>query len=75
MSIQFVGILQVLILIALANGAPVFAKKVLGPLWAWPVDGGRVLRDGQPLFGHSKTIRGIVLAVLFFAVLPHIFDR
>lgn len=63
MSIHVVGILQVLVLIALANGTPVFAKKLLGPRWAWPLDGGLNLPDGQPLFGQSKTIRGIVLAI------------
>jgi CDP-diglyceride synthetase len=57
-------ILQVLVLLVLANGAPVAAKKVLGERFASPLDGGAVFADGRPLFGRSKTIRGIVLAVL-----------
>lgn len=68
MPIHYLGILEVLILIALANGAPVFAKKIFGARWSMPLDGGAILPDGQPLFGRSKTIRGIVLGVLLAAV-------
>jgi CDP-diglyceride synthetase len=57
-------ILQLLILLTLANGTPVIAKKILGNRLAFPMDGGIRLVDGRPLFGQSKTIRGIVLAVL-----------
>ena len=35
--------------------------KLLGVSFAHPLDGGARLFDGQPLFGRSKTIRGIVL--------------
>jgi len=31
---------------------------------AWPCDGGIKFFDGQPLFGPSKTIRGLVLAIV-----------
>jgi hypothetical protein len=57
-------ILQLLVLLVLANGTPVGAKKVLGERLAYPLDGGTKFVDGKPLFGRSKTIRGIVLAVL-----------
>jgi hypothetical protein len=57
-------ILQLLVLLVLANGAPVAAKKVLGQRLAHPLDGGAEFVDGRPLFGRSKTIRGAVLAVL-----------
>jgi CDP-2,3-bis-(O-geranylgeranyl)-sn-glycerol synthase len=56
--------IKILLLLAAANGAPVLAKKILGQRWARPLDGRRQLADGQPLFGSSKTIRGIVLAVI-----------
>jgi CDP-2,3-bis-(O-geranylgeranyl)-sn-glycerol synthase len=55
---------QLLILLALANGSPLLAKKLLGDRFAWPLDGGIAFFDGRPLFGKSKTIRGIVVAVL-----------
>ena len=57
-------ILQLLVLLMLANGTPVVAKKIVGERFAYPLDCGVVFIDGRPLFGHSKTIRGIVLAVL-----------
>jgi CDP-2,3-bis-(O-geranylgeranyl)-sn-glycerol synthase len=59
-----VALLQLLFLLALANGTPVIAKKLLGSRFAWPLDGGVAFVDGRPLFGFSKTIRGIVLALL-----------
>ena len=57
-------LLQLLILLAVANGTPVVAKKVLGDRLARPLDGGALFRDGRPVFGPSKTIRGIVLSLL-----------
>jgi CDP-2,3-bis-(O-geranylgeranyl)-sn-glycerol synthase len=53
-----------LMLVAVANGTPVAAKLLLGDRFAYPLDGGSVLADGRPLFGHSKTVRGLVLGVL-----------
>ncbi len=53
-----------LMLVAVANGTPVAAKLLLGDRFAYPLDGGRALADGRPLFGHSKTVRGLVLGVL-----------
>jgi hypothetical protein len=57
-------ILRALILLTLANGAPVVAKKVFGRRLALPLDGGLRFLDGRPLFGPSKTVRGIAVAVL-----------
>ena len=54
---------QLLILLAIANGAPVIAAKLLGKDNALPLDGNATLSDGKPLFGSSKTIRGVVLSV------------
>ena len=56
-------IAQLLVLLALAHGAPVIAKKILGAVLACPLDGGITLADGQPLFGRSKTIRGVALSI------------
>ncbi len=61
---QPVLVLQILVLVAVANATPVFAKKILGSAFAWPLDGGIVFADGKPLLGASKTIRGVVLSVL-----------
>ncbi|MBL6986427.1 MAG: CDP-archaeol synthase [Methylobacter sp.] len=58
------GIIQAIVLLVVANGAPVLINKVLGKRWACPVDNGLMLRDGHRLFGHSKTWRGIGSAIL-----------
>jgi hypothetical protein len=58
-----VPIVQLLILLMLANGTPVVARKILGERFSYPLDGGVEFVDGRPLFGRSKTIRGVVLAV------------
>lgn len=57
-------VLELLILVGLANGTPVAVNRLLGTRWNWPLDGGLKLPDGQPLFGASKTLRGIVTALL-----------
>ncbi|RUW85561.1 CDP-archaeol synthase [Mesorhizobium sp. M1E.F.Ca.ET.063.01.1.1] len=67
-QLHFWPIAQCLVLLTLANGVPVIAKKVLGDRLAWPIDGGWHFWDGQPLLGKSKTLRGLVLAVLVTAI-------
>jgi CDP-2,3-bis-(O-geranylgeranyl)-sn-glycerol synthase len=61
---HFLPILQLLALLTLANGAPIVAKKIFGRHFARPLDGGIIFFDGRPLFGHSKTIRGITASIL-----------
>ena len=56
--------MQILFLLLLANGAPVIAKKLLGPRMAYPLDGGKKFIDGRPLLGASKTFRGIIFSLL-----------
>ncbi|SFM62904.1 CDP-archaeol synthase [Marinobacter zhejiangensis] len=51
------------IMLVLANGAPVIAHKLIPGFWPGPVDGGRLWGDGRPLFGASKTWRGIASGV------------
>lgn len=55
------AIAHAILLLALANGTPVLAKRALGQTGAWPVDGGLLLRDGRRLLGKSKTWRGVAL--------------
>ena len=54
-------------LLMLANGTPVIAKKLLGVRYSYPLDGNLTFTDGRPVFGCSKTIRGVALAVLVTA--------
>jgi hypothetical protein len=59
---------KILLLLIIANGAPIILKKLLGDRWAWPVDGGLAFLDGQPLLGASKTWRGVMVSILFTAI-------
>ena len=51
-------------LLAIANGTPVMAETLLGRFLSYPLDAGKTFIDGRRLFGSSKTIRGIVVAVV-----------
>lgn len=54
---------QLLFLLAVANGAPVIAKRLFGESLARPVDGGALYADGRPVFGAAKTWRGVALSI------------
>jgi hypothetical protein len=64
MSAPALAVLQSLVLISAANGAPVLFARMLGPRFARPIDGRIVSRDGRPMLGRSKTWRGLVSAFL-----------
>lgn len=55
-------------MLVLANGAPVVTAKVLRRRWSAPVDAGLHWFDGRPLFGKSKTWRGVVSGALCCAL-------
>jgi CDP-2,3-bis-(O-geranylgeranyl)-sn-glycerol synthase len=61
---HFPALLQLLVLLTLANGAPVVAKKMFGDRFSVPLDGGLAFFDGRPVLGKSKTVRGIVVAIV-----------
>ena len=68
MNIHALAIAQMVILLAVANGTPVIATRILGHHLSFPLDAGVEFIDGHPLFGKSKTIRGIALAILASAL-------
>jgi hypothetical protein len=55
--------LKLLILLIIANGAPILARNLLGDRFTWPLDGGLKTTAGSPLLGHSKTLRGLLFAI------------
>jgi hypothetical protein len=55
---------QLLLLLGVANGAPIVARHFLKARWSAPLDAGRQFVDGRPLLGSSKTVRGLVVAVV-----------
>ena len=59
---------KLLLLLMLANGTPVGLKDVLRRRLAYPVDAGAKLPDGRPLFGKSKTVRGISASLVVTSV-------
>jgi hypothetical protein len=61
-------ILQLTALLTLANGTPIAAKRILGDRFAQPLDGNYKFVDGRPLFGASKTVRGILLSVVVTSI-------
>ena len=65
---HYVALAQLLILISLANGSPVIAKRIFGENYAVPIDGNARFVDGRPLLGPSKTIRGVVVSLLVAAL-------
>ena len=60
---QAILVAQLLTLLAVANGTPVIATKLLGKERAFPLDGNATLSDGRPVFGSSKTLRGVILSI------------
>ncbi len=59
--------LKLLALLVIANGAPIIARHLLGDCCAWPLDGGLTAPNGTPILGNSKTLRGLVAAVILTA--------
>ena len=57
-----------LILLVTTNGAPVIAGLFLGRRWDWPLDNNIRFTDHRPLLGASKTLRGLVTAIIATAV-------
>ena len=56
------------ILILVANGAPILMRNFLGDIANYPLDAGKVLSDHHPVFGSSKTWRGVFSSVVFTVV-------
>jgi len=70
---QLLHILQILVLLTFANGTPIVAKKIFGSRFALPLDAGIIFFDRRPVFGASKTMRGIVVSILITsAIAPFI---
>jgi hypothetical protein len=55
---------ELLTLLAVANGTPVIAARIFENALSAPLDGDATFRDGRPLFGASKTLRGVVLSIV-----------
>ena len=56
-------IFKILLLILVANGAPVLISYLFSHRMSLPVDFGIQLKDQQPIFGATKTWRGIIASI------------
>jgi CDP-archaeol synthase len=61
---HWTAVAQALLLIAVSNSAPVVVSKLFGKKFSRPLDGGALFLDGKPVFGPSKTLRGIIASIL-----------
>ena len=64
---------HLVLLLIIANGTPVLLWLALGPRWNWPLDNNRQLADHRPLLGPSKTLRGLVGALVVTGLLAPLF--
>ena len=55
--------LKLLVLLIIANGAPILTSYLMGKRWGFPLDAGLLFVDGQPLLGQSKTLRGVLCSI------------
>jgi CDP-archaeol synthase len=65
-------ILKLVVLLTVANGAPVIATKLFGKFVNQLLDRGTVFVDGRPIFGESKTVRGIILSLMATTIIAPI---
>jgi CDP-diglyceride synthetase len=66
--------LQAFALLITANAVPVIVGKLARERASQPLDFGRVLPDGERLFGSHKTWRGLASGIVACAVLASWFD-
>ena len=71
---QILVIFRLLILLAVANGVPVLAKRLFGNRLSCALDGGARFIDGCPLFGASKTLRGLLLSIVVTTAVSPLLD-
>jgi CDP-2,3-bis-(O-geranylgeranyl)-sn-glycerol synthase len=65
---NFFPVAHVLFLVTIANGSPLLAKWLMWDTLSGPVDRDLRFTDGRPVFGRSKTIRGLLVSVVSTAL-------
>src|SRR5262245_54655441 len=60
---------RVLVLLGVANGVPVLVTRLCKHRFAMPLDGGLQFPDGEPIFGPSKPVRGVVASIVVTALI------
>jgi CDP-diglyceride synthetase len=67
-------LVKAVLLLLIANGAPILLNDALGKKYACPVDFGYLFIDGKRLFGDSKTWRGLVSGAIGAGLLALLID-
>ena len=65
---------HLVLLLIIANGTPALLGLVLGPRWNRPLDNNRQVPDDRPLLGPSKTLRGLLSAIVVTGLLAPLFE-
>lgn len=65
---------QLVLLLVITNGTPVMLRLLLGGHWDWPLDNHYRLPDQRRLLGETKTVRGLVGAVLVTGLIAPLFN-
>ena len=61
---QLTTVLELSLLLVIANAVPLLVGIVLGRRFDAPLDGGLRLADSRPLLGASKTVRGLIASLV-----------
>lgn len=64
MSTSTLPVLWFVFFLLWLNALPPLISVLCGERWGQPLDGGRLWRDQQPIFGPHKTIRGLIASLL-----------
>jgi hypothetical protein len=64
---------HLVLLLVIANGTPALLGLLLGSHWNRPLDNHHTFADNRPLLGPSKTLRGLIGALLVTALLAPLF--
>ncbi len=65
-------IFSIVILLLTANGLPIIARNLLTEKLEYPIDFGIKLPDHHPIFGISKTWRGVIASILGTGALAYL---
>jgi hypothetical protein len=65
---------HLVLLLIIANGTPALLGLALGPRWNRPLDNNRQFPDNRPLLGPSKTLRGLLSAIVVTGLLAPLFE-
>jgi CDP-2,3-bis-(O-geranylgeranyl)-sn-glycerol synthase len=65
---------QLVLLLVITNATPVIISLLAGRHWNRPLDGNYLFRDQRPLLGPSKTVRGVLGAILVTTLIAPLFS-